>query len=788
MNTLSPDRARDCDAYLFGPFEVLTSSGILLFRGQRVKIQDLPFRMLVVLLESPGRVVSREDLRNQLWGDRIFVEFDTNLRVAAAKLRDALGDSAADPQYFETVSGHGYRFIAEVATRTESAPPMPSDLVPTEAMSDCVVNEEPEALQTRFTAKRLILTCVLLLAVLLSAVLLVHYARHPLTDDQDKVVVGGFVNHSNDPALEGVFSIPFRVKLEESPYLNFIPHREFRSVVKNADSAALDSQLQACVSLNAQVLLQGELTSKGKGYGVAVTAYRCADGHRVAAETADAQSRGALLPALDVAIEHMRHRLGESEKSVQQFNTPLAQATSGSLAALKAFALGVEKERNGQATEAMSEYKLAIALDPQFAFAYELLGTNYSNAGELSAARDCFHKAFELRERTTDRERLNITATYYAYFTGEIERAIEAYQLWSSVYPRDIAPLNNLANQYRLLGESEKSVVLMRKAIQIDPSFDRLYATLAQVYLGSGDYSDLNLICNDRVHGRTDSAVLHLDCYESAFAQNDAAGMERQMEWARGNPEENAFLSSEAEAMLYRGNLRQAKALFTEATKNALQYNLREAAATVEVWQALLEAEMGAKPGIKEVVGDAVSLVPDSPRIRALAALVLARIGDAQGAQTEASKVHEQSPQNTLLNFGPLAASQAVLRLSQQDPEGAVQALEPARPYDFNPLMGFATSYYRGLAYLEGKHWKEATREFQRTLDHRAAAPLSAFVPLSQLQLGRSYQLAGDYANAQLAYAQLRKIWEKADPSFPPLRRLNRYQHELEAMEREAKK
>jgi tetratricopeptide (TPR) repeat protein len=744
--------------------------------------------MLVVLLEGSGRVVSREDLRTQLWGDRTFVEFDTNLRVAAAKLRDALGDSANEPQYFETVSGHGYRFIANVVVITEcqtaplSGPS--SDPLHFPVSTDSGVNGKPRTSRSSFLRKTLLLAGSLIAVASLSLVLFVRHTQQPLIGEQDKIVVGRFANHSNDHVFDGTLSMPFWLKLEESPYLSYIPHRKFRALVKDVDSATLESQLQACVSLNAQVLLQGELTSRPKGYGVVVTAYRCADGQRLATEEAEAQSQATVLPALDVATKRMRRRFGESEKSVQQFDIPLTQATTGSLAALKAFALGVEKQLSGQETEAVSEYKLAIDLDPQFALTYELLGTSYSNAGELAAARDCFRKAFELRERTTERERLNIAATYYAYVTGETERAIEVYQLWSTVYPRDITPLNNLANQYGLLGEPEKSVVLARKATQLDPSFDMLYATLARAYLYSGDHSGLNLICNDRVHGQIDSAVLHLACYEGAFAQNDTAGMERQMKWARGNPEENAFLSSAAEVRLCRGNLREARALFTAARKNALQYNLREAAATAAVWQAFLEAEIGARHGIKEAVGDAVSLTPDSPRIRALAALALARSGDLQGAHAEAGKVHEQSPQNTLLNLGPLAASQAILRLNQHDPEGALQALEPARTYDFNTFLAFATAYYRGLAFFDGGHWQDAAREFQNVIDHRSHAPISAFVPLSQLQLGRSLQLAGDYTHANTVYDELEGIWKNADPDFPPLRRLREYRGELVATEK----
>jgi DNA-binding winged helix-turn-helix (wHTH) protein/tetratricopeptide (TPR) repeat protein len=771
--------SRVFDVLRFGPFEVRAQSGILLRNGERVRIQDLPFRLLIVLLEQPGTVVSREELRNRLWGDGTFVDFDNNLRVAAAKLREALGEKAKEPRYLETIPGYGYRFLAEVEAVSGGSPAAAAGS-PLQLLSTQPPGEEPRlpASRKKSTGRGLAVALTGLI-VALAVLGIVRYEERPLIGSQDKVVVGTFANRTDDHGYDGALTLPFRLKMEESPYLSLVSSQHLVGFIQHPGSATLVNELRACRSLRAQVLVRGQLLPAGKGFELNVSAFRCGDGKLLASERAEADARADVLPALSRVTGEMRIRLGESHSSLQRFNVPLMQATTGSLAALRAFTQGEEKHVNGLETESIADFRLAIDLDPKFALAYAQLGAAYANAGQVALARQYLRRAFDLRDRTTDREKLYIAAKYYSFATGETERAIDAYQIWSEVYPHDIIPVNNLASQYILIGQPEKAAPLARKAVQMDSSIGLPYGMLELVDLESGDYSDLKQLCNDLRLGSIVGAAFHLPCYEEAFVQHDEAGMERQLQWARGTPQENVFLGAAGDVAFHRGQLQKSKRFFAEATKSALDNNLSQVAANLELNEAGMEAELGEWQQAQMASANALKLAPDSAEAEANAALVLARTGDVSGAQMEAKRAFDQAPLNTILNSAELATVYAAIRLDQHDPEGAVQALEQARPYDFCLGMGLSPIYYRGLAYLEAKQWAQAIQEFNRAIDHRAIAPDSPYVVLSRLELGRAYQLSGDRADALRVYRRLAETWKNADRDFPPLEQLHAYQREL---------
>jgi DNA-binding winged helix-turn-helix (wHTH) protein/tetratricopeptide (TPR) repeat protein len=770
-----------CDAYSFGSFEVRVGQEILLNRGRRVKIQDLPFQMLLVLLERPGELVSKEVLRDRLWGQETFVEVDESLYVVAAKLREALGDDASGPRFVRTVSGKGYRFIGKVTpvfdpitTATESTLPSP----PTKEEQDQGLNRHPSSFAIR-RLPVLFLFILIVAAVCLSIFLIYKHYDRPLVGEKNSIVVGGFANATGNPNFGSALSSVFRVKLQESPYLNLIPDLQFRRLIKDPDPASLRDQLHACAALDGQVLLKGELNSVSQGYRVLLTAWRCGDGKLLATVKADANSQSNLLSALDLATVQLRRRLGESARSVQEFNVPSMQATTGSLTALEAFSLGEEKRFQGLKPEALTAYKLAVDLDPQFALAYARLGAVYTNMGEASLSRQYYKRAFDLRDRTTDRERLYIIAHYYAFSTGEIRRAIEDYELWRTMYPRDMVPANNLAIEYMLVGQPEKSVDLARAAVQLDPHDRFPYATLAQAYWMTGDYGDLRALCDDPAHNNTDIIGFHIACFEGAFARNDGLGMQRQMEWANGNPEESRLLDEAAWVAIYRGKLSEARRLLSAAKKGALQNNYVLAAASVQLDAATMEADLGFSREAKRDALDALTLASGKASERAFAAIALARAGDIPGAQSNMKEAAAKEPSDTLLNSAVLASARAAIQLKEHNPEAAIQSLEEARPFDFCESMALAPAYYRGLAYLQDNKPQQAAKEFQRVIDHRAIAPTSLYLVLSQLELGRTFQLAGDRENAKRLFHNLKDIWKDADPDFPPLKQLHDYEHKL---------
>jgi len=738
--------------------------------------------MLLVLLERPGQLVSREELRQRLWSEQSFGELDNGLHVAASKLREALGEQASIPRFIRTIPRQGYQFIGDVAPIFEEPEVAQAELILPQIGGEIAVSGLREARSLHKTRSWLNVLAAAFIAVTAATAILIYlygYGHRPIATGQDKLVVGGFANLTGNHAYDGTLVLPFRVKFEESPYLSLVSDLQFRRLIKAPDIATVQEQLHACVQLGAQILLQGQISVNDQTYIVQLIARRCSDGRQLTSQVVETSVHTDVLTALNLATEKMRGRLGEPESSLKKFNVPLIQATTGSLAALRAYNQGEEKHINGNESESMADYKLAIDLDPQFALAYARLGTSYSNSGEFSLSHQYYQKAFELRERTTDREKLYIASGYYSYATGEIQRGIQAYQLWSSLYPHDIIPANNLATQYIILGEPEKAVGLARTAIRLDPTVNLPYSVLGQAYLRTGDYADLDQLCNDPVHGNTVSIGLHVYCFQSAFIQNDEAAMQRQLKLAEGSPQESALLSTEAEVAMYRGKLEESRRLFSKAEQNAIRNNLAEFAAGIDVNKASLEADIGLSQLAQQDLSNGLQLTPDSAQIEAAAAYVFARIGNFSKAESESNKAFAQSPKNTILNSAMLAVVRAEVQIQRHNSEAARQALEETRPYDFNAFMGMAPIYYRGLAYMDGEHWKEAAGEFQRIVDHRTMSPSSLYVTLAQLELGRAQQLTGDKASAARTYQQVAAVWNNADPSYPPLRQLHSYQHEL---------
>jgi DNA-binding winged helix-turn-helix (wHTH) protein/Tfp pilus assembly protein PilF len=770
--------------YRFDPFEVSVSSGVLRQAGTRVKVQELPFQMLLILLERRGEVVSKEELGKRLWDTRTYVEVDKSLYVMAGKLREVLGDNATQPLYIKTVSGRGYCFIGNV---TQVLEPLPDSLPPPAIQAPNVLppptgisHERRYPSQRKVRTQRLLaifaLVCVCALIVSLVAY---KYSHRKLAGDQDKVVIGGFTNSTGNSDLDGMLSSALQLKVEESPYLNLVPDKTLRTLIRDPNAAALPDELRACSSLDAQLLLRGRILAVSKGYRILLMVWRCAGGQLLTTEQVDATSQAGVLRALDLATERIRRRLGEPDASLQKFDVPLMQATTPSLAALKAFTLGEEETKQGFILEAVTSYKLAIDLDSQFALAYARLGTIYENRAQFGLSRQNFQKAFELPNRVTDRERLYIVTHYYQYATREINRAIADYELWRKLYPHDVVPANNLAVSYLEIGQPEKAMELGRTAIHLDPTNNLPYAVLADAYLMLGDYAKVNVLCGDPVHARMNAVIFHRVCYRAAFDQDDQLGMQRQVLWARGNPEESLVIDDEGWVAMYRGKFSEARRLFADAKQNALQNNAVENAANVQLDEANLEADFGYNKEAKDDLQNALALPFKSPTEQAYAARALARVGDVSQAQAIAQEAATEAPLDTILNSAMLASVHATIQLQQHQPAEAIQSLEKTRPLDNCSDMELAPGYYRGLAYLQNKQPKLAVHQFQQVISHRSLADFPIYAILSQLELGHAFQILGDKPNAARAFSEAEKAWKDADPHFAPLVQLRIYEHEL---------
>ncbi len=769
-----------CDGYRFGRFEVWPRKGLLLRDGKRIRIEELPLQLLLVLLESPGEVMSKETLRSRLWSDRTFGELDQSLHVAAAKLREALGEKAGEAGHIETIRRRGYRFTGEVEPIFNSVSGTASEAVSIDEVAapgsvllagskiaDLRVPKQAERLTHRRHIGSAALSLFLLFGVAAGIFWFYHHRRNSFAGGSDEAVLGGFTNDSGDDSYNGL-GHAFRVKLEESPYINLIPDKSLLRVVPVPASASLQQLLKGCASLGGKMLITGTIIARPPGYEVTTAARNCANGSLITSQIVKAESRETVLAALDQATDQLRKSLGESSASLQRFDVPLAQATSSSLAALRAFTIGEDRRANGQEFEAIQDYKLAIDLDPQFALAYARLGTIYSNAAELTQSADYFKKAFELREHTTDRERLYIAAHYYSV-SGQISRTIEVYELWRSLYPRDSSPYNNLAIAYLDLGTPEKAADVARTAVQLDPASALSQAVLARVYLETGELDELRTLCGHSLGQKGDSAMLHESCFLLAFLQNDDTVMQKEIRWSRGNAAESELLDDVAWVAMYQGKLNSGRRLFAQARQVALAQGFSELAATVEVDEATLEADFGYPREARTLAIDALRLAPADVSIQALAALALGRSGDTALAESMAAKAAAQAPLDTILHQAELPLIQAAIQLHKHNPQSAIQALEPARPYDACSALALAPAYYRGLAYEESGTPDMAAAEYRSVLGHRALAPDSPYVPLAALQLGRVLRRLGDSAGADSAELQVHEAWQHADLNFLPL-------------------
>ena len=774
-----PDRdAPRCESYLFGSFEVSVRQRMLRQQGERLKIQELPFQMLLVLLESPGEIVSKEELGKRLWGEQTFIEVDKSLYVMAGKLREALGDNANQPRFIKTISGRGYRFIGEVTPIFLPVEKLPPALPPPESQN-APDAADAKASRPHSATWRIAVWSLPVFATLGLALSIYRFLHQPLASDQDRVVVGRFTNGTGDPDLDGTLSAAVQLKLQESPYLSLISDKKFKAAVKDPNSASLQEELHACSSLNGQILLKGRIDARASGYEVLLTAWRCANGRSLTTQKVDASSQATILAALDLATEQMRRRLGEPQSSLQKFNVPLVQATTASLAALKAFTLGEARQSEGAYADATASYKLAIDLDPQFALAYARLGTFYNNSGEYRLSRQYYQKAFELRDRSTDREKLYIVTHYYHYVTGETKRTIDDYELWRTLYPRDVVPDNNLAVEYLTIGQPDRALVLIRRAIQLDPTNPVLYENLNEIYLKLGDFADVNQLCNDPVRGQVNIMGFHRVCFHAAFHQNDEAGMQRQLQWAHGNPEEAKAIVDYAWVDMYRGKIADARRFFAAARQNGLDNNSMETVADVQLDKANLEADYGLLPMARKDAQEVLTLPFEGAAEQAYAARALARAGDIPLAESVARKAASLAPLDTIVNSAMLASVRAAIHMQQHKPQQAIQDLEESRPLDLCGSMELAPAYYRGLAYLQNKQPKQAAAEFQNVIDHGLFADFPIYVVLSQLELGHALQLVGDRKNAERSYREVEKTWKDADPGFPPLEKLRAYQSEL---------
>jgi DNA-binding winged helix-turn-helix (wHTH) protein/tetratricopeptide (TPR) repeat protein len=744
----------------FGVFEVDARSGELRRQGARIRLQEQPFHVLTVLLQRPGEVVTREELRNQNWPADTFVDFDNSLNTAINKLREALGDSADSPRFIETLPRRGYRFIAPVTT---------GDGTTRRTAAGASAAVLPRS------RKILVTIAVVVLAAGIAEGLLWRSRQARRLTKKDTIVLADFKNTTGDPVFDDTLKQGLRVQLEQSPFLNILSDQRVDEELplmghQKSERLTQDLARDLCQRLGNKAVLTGSISSLGTHYAVGLNAFNCFTGDELASEQVEADNREHVLKALGESATQMRKKLGESLNSIQRFDAPIEQVTTPSLQALQAYSLGMKNKNANSDAGSIPFFKRAIELDPNFASAYARLGASYSNLWQVTLANENFKKAFELREQVSDRERFFFSFGYEASVIGDYEKAAQTLELWTQSFPRDSQPWTSLANIYMKTGRWEKAERYAQEALALDPQYGANYFNLATIYLALGRLDAASDIGRQAMTKLDDSA--RLIPYWIAFLRQDARGMEEQINKNAGGPGEEddllLFVQSDTEA--YRGRLANARNLSLRAVEVARTVG-KESAAAWQVFAALRESEFGNQKQAHASTEAAMKLAANW-RIEAAAALGLARAGDNVGAERLAVKLDNSFPISTALQGYWLPTIRSAIALNRGNATKAIELLQNTAPYELGvssptELGMMYPVYVRGQAYLMERQGKEAVAEFQKFLDHPGIVlnfPLGA---LAHLGLARAHAMQGDTAKSRAAYQDFLTLWKDADPDIP---------------------
>lgn len=759
--------------YRFGPFELDPRSAELRRNGVKLKIQEQPYQVLLQLLEHPGEIVSREELRASIWPADTFVDFETGLNTVIKRLRETLGDSAGTPTFIETIPRRGYRFVASVATQPRGSPPT--------RIPERVTSRAARA-RSRYLLWAASAVAIVLLSLLVTNYLAKRRSHLPLTEE-DAIVVGDFANSTGDPVFDDTLKQAVSIGLQQSPRVRVLSDQRIKETLGLMERAPDESLNEAtareiCQRTGSSALLAGSISSLGSQYVLGLKAVNCGNGDVLALEQAQAARKEDVLRALDPMVTNLRSKMGESLASVQKFDRPLEQATTSSLEALKAYSLGVKAVVARSPMAGIPFVNRAIELDPNFPLAYALLGNTYGSLlGESGLASENMRKAYALRDRVSERERFHIAADYYAYVTGELEKAIQTDEVWSQTYPRDEAAYNHLATMNEYLGQYDKSAAASLAAIRLRGESALDYSNLMEAYTALNRLKEAKVPYDQAIDRKLDNPFLHDDLYSIAFLEGDTDEMKRQVAWATGKSgAEDILLSADSDSEASYGHLNKARALSQQAVGSAQRAELKETAALWQLNSALREAEFGNSERARR--GTRLGLTIASTRdVRILAALTLARVGDAVQAERMAAELETQNPSNTVINSYWLPTIRAYLAIARRNPAQALKMLDAATPYDLAfPPPQFEEggllypAYVRGQTYLLLLRGREAAGEFQKVLDHPGIVINSPIAPLAHLGLARAFSLHGDPSKARAAYQDFFSLWKDAEPDIPILK------------------
>ncbi|MGC2017577.1 MAG: protein kinase [Candidatus Acidiferrales bacterium] len=609
-----------------------------------------------------------------------------------------------------------------------------------------------------------------------------YFTRHAQAlTDKDTIVLGEFANTTGDPVFDGTLRQGLSAQLDQSPFLSLISDERIAHMLmlmaKPKDAQLTpDVARDVCQRTASAATIQGSISSLGSQYVLSLKAVNCRNGDLLAQEQVTASGKEQVLNALGDAATKLRGKMGESLASVRKYNALPENVTTPSLEALQAYTLGKQTmDVANDYAAAIPLFERAVSLDPNFAMAYLRLAQSYQPLSENDRCAENVRKAYALRERVSESEKLGISSFYDLVVTGNLEAARTSFQAWAQTYPRDEDPQVYLWFTYTSMGDYPKANAAALQALQLNPGSGNNYVNLAYTYLWIDQLDQAKATVRESRAHNIDSPWLPLVLYVVNFLQHDVAEMQQQVTTATGKPGvDDQILFLESETAAYYGEFAKSRELTRRAADSAQRVNEKEAAAEYKSHSAVREALAGDMPSAKQDAQAALALAAGR-QVEGFAAVALGLAGDSTQAERLVADLGKRFSEDTVVKFNYLPMIRAATELHSGDGKRAIDALSASAPYELgetNTSFTFALYpvYLRGEAYLAEKQGAAAGNEFQKILDHAGLVGNEPLAALAHLGLGRAYALAGGSAKSKTAYQDLFALWKDADPDIPILK------------------